>query len=158
MDLACCRINTNPPHYHAGREPGGVQVFVTIDGGNLYTLLFNSDGLLNEIKQRPHLANLTDGFGPEVEEQLDLLCESEIATFDYPEQAIVIQPFYCPDVLIGIRPLPLHLEDYVSNPERHSQADARYLRTRLYQWVTEGRFVLRIGSQNYSIDSEGDAD
>lgn len=148
--------------YITGRGVAGEQVLIGLRYPYVAGVLFDASGRLVECRLRPlpfHARSMDDGKvhlieDPDFQESASAYIASWEADLGVTEQPIVVDRFAIHELALAIVDLPRHLAEFQRSPIAFSDEEREDYPQIIRQWISEGSFVLRWGS-DYYLDRSG---
>jgi hypothetical protein len=147
-------IQTRPQAYFTGTTNDGKQVLLGWLRDIIAVVLFDNTGDLLETREYPVNINLKKGLGPVVETMVEKQIQVVRQLLGIREGSIQVNPFFVDSWKIGLKQLPLDLEDYLDHPDGYSEEDARIFRKDIEDWKSAGNCVLYWGN-DYLLGRDG---
>lgn len=142
------KIQSRPFTYFAGITADGKQALVGANLNSVLVLLFDKQGSLIEIREFPLELDLAlEAKGRK--KILDLRRELGIR-----KNTIEVQPFFLKHRKIGLKLLPLGLEDFLEHPDDFPPDEAEIFRADIAGWKEAHNCVLVWGN-DYHLSADG---
>jgi len=147
-------IRPRPWTYFTGETLDGKQVLLGWVTDFIGVLLFDKKGELVSTNEYPLGIDLQRGLGPAVEAIAAKKIRVVKRELGFRRGPIRVQPFSVNGWKVRLKRFPDELEEFLFDPDRYSEDEARLYRTDIERWKVEGNSVLEWGNQYY-LDGEG---
>jgi len=150
-------LRSRPDAYQTGMTSSGDLAVMGMLFPWAVAVFFRPDGAFSAVQQEPLNidARPSQRFEPFVEAHFLAVLHAWQQKLGFKESPIQVQAFFLSDYRIGIRELPLDLQDYMDNPVQYPEEDQEEFTNDIDSWKAEGNFVFTWGI-DYHVSREGE--
>ncbi len=137
------KIQTYPGVFFCGLSTSGDQLLIGWYDRFVVVFSFTKKGefLRETAYSLEQKIDFSNGLGPSVERQVFGEIENIMDALGFRSAGISVLPFESNRFGIGIKPLPIDLEDYRHDPSRFSTENARIFEADIQAWKEAGKGV-----------------